>query len=204
MNAEERDQDELWAAYEAAEPTSGDRGAGHRRRRLRGAARPAAGARPHPEGRPDAHLDPGAGRAVSRLCRAGAQPEAGARRRLSGDGGVAGLSQVAPAAAAGRRRRGADRRGDGRRTGLPPAPAGGHARGGQPAGQPQPAGARRLRPRRPGADRDHQARRVHRHALRPAHRLCRDAPAQRRLSRRISSASARSGRCRTRATRSPA
>ena len=47
---------------------------------------------PQPEGRSGAHLDPRAGRAVSALRREGAGAAAGARRRLSGDGGVAGLS----------------------------------------------------------------------------------------------------------------
>ena len=43
--------------------------AGRRCRRLRRSARPAAASRPQPEGRSGAHLDPGAGRAISRLRR---------------------------------------------------------------------------------------------------------------------------------------
>ena len=54
----------------------------------------------------------------------------------------------------------ADRRGTGRRAGLPPAAAGGDARRRGAARQPQPARPRRLRPRRAGADRDRQEERV--------------------------------------------
>ena len=53
------------------------------------------------EGRPGANLDPPAGRAISCLSRRGARAEARDRRRLSGDGGVAGLPQILPAAAQG-------------------------------------------------------------------------------------------------------
>ena len=79
-------------------------GADRRRRRLRRPARPAADARAAAEGRSREDLDPGAGRPVSRLHRGGAQAAARTRRRLSRDGGVARLSEIAPAAARDRMR----------------------------------------------------------------------------------------------------
>ena len=98
-------------------------------RRVRGAARPPAHARPRPEGRSRPHLHPGAGRAVSGLYRSGAAAEHRACGRLSGHGGVARLPQVAAAASRrGTGRRGAERPRDGRGAGLPAAPPGRHAR----------------------------------------------------------------------------
>ena len=86
------------------------------------------------EGRPRAALHPAAGRAVPRLCPRGAPAQPGARRRLSGHGGLAGLPQVA-AAAAGRGRGGrrAERAGARRGAGFPAAPAGGMREAGKPA-----------------------------------------------------------------------
>ena len=62
-------------------------------------ARSAARAGAAPEGRSREDLDPGAGRPVSRVHRGGAHAAARARRRLSGDGRLARLSEVAAAAA---------------------------------------------------------------------------------------------------------
>ncbi len=97
------------------------------------------------------HLDPGAGRAVSRLRRAGAGAAAGACGRLSRDGGLARLSQVAPAAAGTAQGRGAERRpisprrwrcacAGWRRSAPPPSKLAAR----------EPAGAGRLRARRAG------------------------------------------------------
>ena len=65
------------------------------------------------EGRPRENLDPGAGRPVSRLHRGGAQAAARACRRLPRDGGLARLSEIAPAAARRARAGGPERRGHG-------------------------------------------------------------------------------------------
>src|SRR3546814_11416628 len=70
-------------------------------RKLGGAARPVAGAGADAEGRPARNLHPCAGRTISRLYRGRAEAEAGTGGRLSGDGGVAGLSQILAAAAQG-------------------------------------------------------------------------------------------------------
>ena len=86
---------------EVAGPRDRRAGADRRRRGLRGAARPAADARAPAEGRSRQNFDPGARRPVSRLHRGGAPAAARTRRRLSRDGGVARLSQIAPAAARG-------------------------------------------------------------------------------------------------------
>ena len=82
-------------------PERGDRraGAGDRRRGLRRPARSSAHAGAPAEGRPRQDFDPGACRPVPRLHRGGAQNAAGACRRLSGDGGVARLPEIASAAA---------------------------------------------------------------------------------------------------------
>ncbi len=70
-------------------------------------------ARAPAEGRSRQDLDPGAGGPVPRLHRGGAQAAARARRRLSRDGGLARLSEVAAAAARHPRARRAERRGHG-------------------------------------------------------------------------------------------
>src|SRR3546814_10827223 len=58
----------------------------------------------------------------------GAGAEAGAGRRLPGDGRLAGLPEVAPAAAGDRHRGGAERRRDGGRAEVPDAAPAAHAR----------------------------------------------------------------------------
>ena len=108
-------------------------GAGGRRRGLRRPARPAAVAGAPAEGRSRQDLDPGAGRPVSRLHRGGAQAAARTRRRLSRDGGLARLPEVAPAAAGGRRSRRAERRGHGQRAGLAAQAPRGDPRGRRPS-----------------------------------------------------------------------
>ena len=100
-------------------------------RRLRGPARPAADPGARPEGRSAPHLDGGAGRPVPGARRPGAAHAARARRRLSRDGGVARLPEVAPAAARAAGRRGAVGPGDGRRAAMAAAPARGDAGGGR-------------------------------------------------------------------------
>src|SRR5690606_188662 len=67
--------------------------------RLRGAARPSARAGAPAEGGSALALDPGAGGAVSRLHPRGAAAAHGGGGRLSGDGRLARLPEVAPAAA---------------------------------------------------------------------------------------------------------
>ena len=125
------------------------RGAEPQPRRLGGAARPAAEPRPPAEGRPPPDLDPGAGRAISDLSRAGQGAPAGDCRRLSRDGGLAGLSQKLPAAA-----QGPDGRsvagGAGAAAAAAAAAARRDARGRRPADGPRPDRPRRLRPRRAG------------------------------------------------------
>src|ERR1700687_370676 len=60
-----------------------------------GAARPPAGAGAAAEGRSCEDLHSGAGRPISGVHRGGTKDSPGACRRLSGDGGMAGLSQIA-------------------------------------------------------------------------------------------------------------
>uniref|UniRef100_A0A0N4ZVR0 LigA n=1 Tax=Parastrongyloides trichosuri TaxID=131310 RepID=A0A0N4ZVR0_PARTI len=91
----------------------------------RGAAARPAGAGPHAEGGPAPAVDHQAGRPVSGLRSRGAAAQLRHGRRLSGDGGMAGLSQVAPAAAAHREGQGRGAAGgrNGRRPGVSPAEA---------------------------------------------------------------------------------
>ena len=92
------------------------------------------------EGRPRANLDPRAGRAISRLSRRGAGAEAGDRRRLSRDGGVARLPQILPAAAQGPRGR-PEPRGNRAAAADAAAAARRDARGRGAAARPRPASA---------------------------------------------------------------
>ncbi len=94
---------------------SGDRGAGARGRcrGLRRSARPAARTRAPAEGGSRQDLHPGAGKSVPLLHRDGAGAAIGTRRRLSRDGGLARLSQIAVAAARYARSRRPERRGHG-------------------------------------------------------------------------------------------
>ena len=88
-----------------------------------------------------------AGRAISRLPRRGAGAEARDRRRLSRDGGVAGLPQILPAAAQGSRGR-PEPRGN-RAAAADAAPAARRdARGRRAAAGPRPHRPRRVRARR--------------------------------------------------------
>ena len=81
------------------------RGRLHRRpRRVRGAARSAPGSGARPQGRPRHDLDSRAGRAVPGLSARPAGAAAADRGRISRDGGLARLPEVAAAAAAGRAR----------------------------------------------------------------------------------------------------
>ena len=128
-----------------------------RRRRLRRPARPPARARAPPEGRPRPDLDPGARRAVPRLHRGGAAHAPRARGRLSRDGGLARLPEVAPAAA---------RAAEGRGARAPPTSPTALAlrlrrleamrEAARKLGERDAARPRRLRPRRAGAGRDPQ------------------------------------------------
>ena len=148
-------------------------------------------ARAPAEGRSRQDFDSGAGRPVSRLHRGGAQAAARACRRLSGDGGVAGLPQVAAAAAGARPRP----RGRAPRTWRSRWPAGcaGSRRSANVAGAAD--GAAATRPRRfrraatPEPIVDDQEARMVGDALRPADRLYRAAPAA-RASRRCASSQA--------------
>ena len=81
-----------------------------------------------------------AGRAISRLSRRGAGAEARDRRRLSGDGGVARLPQILPAAAQGPRA-GPEPRGDRAAAADAAAAARRDARGRRAAARPRPASA---------------------------------------------------------------
>ena len=67
---------------------------------------------------------------------------AGACRRLSGDGGLARLPEIAAAAAGAAGRRRSERRGNGDRARQPAAPAGGDPRGRQPPDEPAAVAAR--------------------------------------------------------------
>ena len=98
--------------FEALDKGVGDRtGVPRRCRWVRRPARSPARARAPAESRSRQDFGPGAGRAISHLHRGGAQRPARACRRLSRDGGLARLSEVAAAAAAAARgRRAAARR----------------------------------------------------------------------------------------------
>ena len=113
-----------------------------------GPARSAADAGAPAEGRSREDLDPGARRPIPRLHRGGAAAAARACRRLSRDGGLARLSQVAPAAAgdgdAGRH----DRGGDGERAGAAPQAAGSDPRRRAEIVRASAARPRRVRARR--------------------------------------------------------
>ena len=145
--------------------------AGRRRRRLRRPARSSAASCPHPEGRSGAHLDPGAGRAISDLCRDGEGAQARACRRLSGDGGVAGLPQVEASHPQAARRRWRKRRGTGGGAAVPAEAAGSDARRLGAPGQPQPARPRRVRARHAGNGHRRKAQRLFGLALRSPDRL---------------------------------
>ena len=79
-------------------------------------------------------LDPRSGRAISRLHRRREEAAAGDRRRLSGDGGLARLPQILPAAAQGPDGR-SEPRGAGDAAAAAAAAAAGDARGGGAAGR---------------------------------------------------------------------
>ena len=83
----------------AAERAAGRAGLGRRCRGLRRPARSPARACPPAEGRPRQDLDPGARGPVPRLHRGGAQAQARAGGRLSRDGGLARLFEIAAVAA---------------------------------------------------------------------------------------------------------
>ena len=120
--------------FSAARPRRDRAGRGRadrQSRRLRRPARPAAEPGARPEGRSAPHLHGGAGRPVPGARGAGPAAAARARRRLSRDGGVARLPQVAPAAARAAGRRGAVGPGDGRRAAMAAAPPRGDAGGGR-------------------------------------------------------------------------
>src|SRR5919106_5639096 len=130
-------------------PRRARRGLRRRSRRLRGPDRSAVEPGARAESGSGENLDPGARRAVPRLRPARARPQARARRRLPGDGGVARLSQVAPAAAGGAGGRRAERRRACRGARLAPAPSGGDpARRRRAHDSPAP-GLRALPPRLP-------------------------------------------------------
>ena len=74
--------------------------------RVRGPARPAARPRAGAESRPGAHLHPRPGRAISGGHRGRAPRPPGTGRRLAGDGGLARLAEIPPAAAGRHRGRG--------------------------------------------------------------------------------------------------
>ena len=93
-----------------------------------------------------------------------------------------------------------ERRGNGDRAGQPAAPARGHSRSGEPADEPAAIAARYLSARQSGIDRRNPASQIHRDPVRPAHRLCRAAPAARAGDACIWR-SARCGRWRKRAPR---
>ena len=126
--------------------------------------------RARPEGRSAPHLDGGAGRPVPGACRAGAADPARARRRLSRDGGVARLPEVAPAAARAAGRRGAVGPGDGRRPAMAAAPPRGDAGGGRAPDGPPAARQGHLRARPARGRRRRAPRHLGREALRPARR----------------------------------
>ncbi len=113
-----------------------------RRGRLRGPARPVAGACAPPESRSGADFHSRARRAISRIHRGGAARAAGARRRLSRDGRLARLSEIAPAAARAAQGRGAVRRRPRQRPGRSVA-----APGGDPPRRRRANGAREARTR---------------------------------------------------------
>src|SRR5262249_54402073 len=105
---------------------------------------------------------------VSRLHRGGAQAQTRAGGRLSRDGGVARLFEVAPVVAGSERARGPERRGYGERARPAAQASGSHPRRGR---APVPARAARPRrvPARPArADRPYQAPAIYRDALRLA------------------------------------
>src|SRR5512139_2062242 len=129
-----------------------------RSRRLGRTARPAAYAGARAEGRSRQDLDPRPGRAISRLHRRCEEAQAGDCRRLSGDGGMARLPQILPAAAQGSGS-GSEPRGAGASAPAPPAAAQCDARGGGAAARARLSRPRRLQARRTrGAARDPQVR----------------------------------------------
>ena len=111
-------------------------------------------------------------RAVPRLRRGGEAAQDRARRRLSGDGGLARLPEVAAAAAARSGRGGAVGRRDGGAPRFAVAAARGDARRGGAADGARPARARRLRPRRGAEGRDAPAHGLDREPDRADARLC--------------------------------
>ena len=105
--------------------------------------------------------------------RAGRQaPAPGARGRLSRDGGLAGLPQVALAVAGRGWRRRAERGRDGGRPALSVAAPGGHAGGGTSPHGAAPTGPGVLRPRCARADPDRHPHHLRCDAVRPAAGLC--------------------------------
>ena len=90
---------------------------------------------------------------------------------------MAGVPQIAAAAAGAGDGGRAERRGDGDRAGQPAAPARGDPRSLEPADEPPAIAARYLSARQSGIDRRNPASQIHRDPVRPAHRLCRAAPA---------------------------
>ena len=171
-----------------------------RRRGLRGPARSAAGAGAAAEGRPRQDFDPGAGRPVSHLHRGGAATAPRARRRLSGDGGLARLSQIAPAAAGAGAGRRPERRGHGAGAGLSAAAAGSLPRSGGQADGAAAAQPRRLRARRCRSRSPRSSSRNGRRRFTICSAPMRSSAAHRRC-RACASRSARCGRSPKRATR---
>src|SRR5262249_58880325 len=103
---------------------------------VRGPARPVAHARATTESRSRQDLHSGAGGSISRLYRTRAQNAPGAGRRLSGDGSLARIFEVAPFAS--RAGGGAERRGNGERACPAPPPPGTHPPIPRAIGHPPP------------------------------------------------------------------
>jgi len=144
-----------------------------------GPARSVACAGAATEGRPAQDIDSGAGRPVSGLHRGRPKNSPGACRRLFGDGGMAGFSQIAAVAAGAGDAGWSQCRRNGDRAGQSLAPAGGHSGSVEPADEPPAIAARHLSARPAGIHRGNPASPVHSHAVRSAHRLCGAAPAAR-------------------------